>query len=351
MALRDPIIEEQHQIPQQISAFQFHLVGDMTLKQFLQLAGGALIALAIYASSLPLAIKWPLILFSFGFGAALAFLPLEDRPLGKWIITFFKSIYSPTVFVWQKAAKVPQYFSPETEAEKKELPVSPTTAPASPTQATQVLPEEKRLEEQESSFLSKITHMANTVQPTPAQTVVYGVRPVITQEQTTQQPKRPKDKRDVVVPSKGRVKVDRKDEGTAKGSVPEEATDVAAGQTGPVAPVLGKGTLSGGAQARFSPEAAPPMPPSKPNTIVGQVVEPDGKIVEGAILEIKDQEGRPVRALKTNKLGHFMIVTSLVNGKYEMTTEKEGLSFEPVTFEARGEIIPPIGIWAKGKSS
>ena len=46
-----------------------------------------------------------------------------------------------------------------------------------------------------------------------------------------------------------------------------------------------------------------------------------------------------------------MIVTSLANGKYEMTTEKEGLSFEPVTFEAKGEIIPPIAIWAKGESS
>ena len=351
MALRDPIIEEQHQIPQQISAFQFHLVGDMTLKQFLQLAGGALIALIFYASNLPLAIKWPLILISFGFGAALAFLPLEDRPLGKWIISFFKSIYSPTVFVWQKAAKVPQYFSPETEAEKKELPTPPTTTTTPPTQVAQVIPEEKRLEEQESSFLSKISHMANTVQPTAAKTVAYGVRPVITQRPATQQPKRRMKKHGVIVPGKGRIKVERKDEGPAKGPVPEEATDLAAGQTGTVAPVLGKGTLAGGVQARFSPEAAPPMPPTKSNTIVGQVVDSDGKIVEGAILEIKDHEGRPVRALKTNKLGHFIIVTSLVNGKYEMTTEKEGLSFEPVTFEAKGEIIPPIAIWAKGESS
>lgn len=89
------------------------------------------------------------------------------------------------------------------------------------------------------------------------------------------------------------------------------------------------------------------MPPSRPNTVVGQVLNPDGKIIEGAILEIKDADGRPVRALKTNKLGHFMIVTPLVNGKYEMMTEKENLSFEPVTFEAIGEIIPPIAIWSK----
>jgi hypothetical protein len=77
-------------------------------------------------------------------------------------------------------------------------------------------------------------------------------------------------------------------------------------------------------------------------------MDSNGKIVEGAIMEIKDIAGRPVRALKTNKLGHFMIVTPLMNGRYEIVTEKEGQVFEPITFETKGEIIPPIAI--KGKN-
>ena len=79
------------------------------------------------------------------------------------------------------------------------------------------------------------------------------------------------------------------------------------------------------------------------------LIDLDGKIVEGAILEIKDPQGRPARALKTNMLGHFMIVTPLLDGRYEILAEKEGLVFEPVTFSAKGAIIPPISIWAKSR--
>ena len=73
-------------------------------------------------------------------------------------------------------------------------------------------------------------------------------------------------------------------------------------------------------------------------------MDQDRKIVEGVILEIKDSSSRPVRALKSNKAGHFIIVTPLSNGKYEITIEKDGFMFEPVSFEAKGEMIPPIAI-------
>ena len=73
-------------------------------------------------------------------------------------------------------------------------------------------------------------------------------------------------------------------------------------------------------------------------------MDQDRKIIEGAILEIKDSNGRPVRALKSNKAGHFIIVTPLQNGKYEVTIEKDGFVFEPVSFDAKGEMIPAIAI-------
>ena len=100
-------------------------------------------------------------------------------------------------------------------------------------------------------------------------------------------------------------------------------------------------------EAEFSIDAAPPQPAIVTNTVVGQVMDMDRKIIEGAILEIKDLNGRPVRALKSNKAGHFIIVTPLANGKYEISIEKDGFTFEPVSFETKGEIIPPIAI--KGK--
>jgi hypothetical protein len=104
-----------------------------------------------------------------------------------------------------------------------------------------------------------------------------------------------------------------------------------------------------GSAAQFSVEAAPPNPPNVPNTVVGQILDNQGKIVEGAILEIRDAAGRPVRALKSNKLGHFIIVTPLMSGRYQIITEKDNYTFEPITFDAVGSIIPPIAIRGKGQ--
>lgn len=93
---------EQHPIPQQISSYEFKLVGEMTLKQFAKAAGGIIIALIINATPLVFFIKWPL-MFLFGAGGlALAFVPFQDRPLEVWLQAFIKSIYAPTIFLYKK---------------------------------------------------------------------------------------------------------------------------------------------------------------------------------------------------------------------------------------------------------
>jgi hypothetical protein len=114
-----------------------------------------------------------------------------------------------------------------------------------------------------------------------------------------------------------------------------------------VAPVIAGDEFISTHQAIFSVDAAPPNPPTSPNLVVGQVVDNSKKIIEGAIMEIKDSDGRPIRALKSNKLGHFIIVTPLDNGRYDIITDKEGYEFSPVTFEASGTIIPPILVQGK----
>jgi len=50
---------EQHPIPQNITGYQFRLVGDMTLKQFAMLAGGIIVALLFYYSPFPAFFKFP----------------------------------------------------------------------------------------------------------------------------------------------------------------------------------------------------------------------------------------------------------------------------------------------------
>src|SRR3990172_7435259 len=104
---------EQHPIPQNISSYQFRLVGDMTLKQFFQLSGGIVVGLIFYSSPLLPIIKWPFAIVSGILGVALAFLPLEERPLEKWIFAFFRAIYSPTLYYWRRSAALERFFQDE----------------------------------------------------------------------------------------------------------------------------------------------------------------------------------------------------------------------------------------------
>ncbi len=93
---------EEHAVPQDITGFKFKLIGDMTVKQFGELAFGAICAYIFYASGIYPIIKWPLAVFFALFGVALAFLPISERPLDIWIINFFRAIYRPTYYVWKK---------------------------------------------------------------------------------------------------------------------------------------------------------------------------------------------------------------------------------------------------------
>lgn len=336
---------EQHPIPQQISSYQFRLVGDMTLKQFFQVGAGALIAIILYSSNLPGYVKWPLILISFLFGVALAFFPLEDRPLSKWLVLFAKSIYSPTLYVWMNNYQKPQYFQEEALVQDTAVYTPPAPPVAEETPA--------ELEQTEQQFLEKVDTFSDSAVPTQLPDVtpqeapltidaitpavpaaVSSVATAITEEEK---------KEPIQVPTQAPVAVEKSDK-TAEfdTQTQQEITDVGTD----INPMVGQ-KLENVASAQFSNEASPPIPPTRPNIIVGQVMDNNGKIVENAILEVKDEEGISRRALRTNKLGHFISVTPLMDGKYDIITEKDGLSFDPISINANGEIIPPIAIRAK----
>ncbi|MEK7498180.1 MAG: hypothetical protein AAB656_04670, partial [Patescibacteria group bacterium] len=121
----------------------------MTLKQFFQLAGGAIISLIIYSLPVHPIIKWPFIIFFSLLGAALAFLPFEERPLERWIIAFFRSVYSPTSFSWKKEIGPIELFAPEIPGQPIEA-LTPTSDFKSPT---------SNLESLEKGFLTKLTDL------------------------------------------------------------------------------------------------------------------------------------------------------------------------------------------------
>ncbi|MBI2029007.1 PrgI family protein [Candidatus Gottesmanbacteria bacterium] len=99
---------EQHPVPRNIIGFQFKLIGDMTLKQFGYLAGGAIIGYSIFKLlPLPQPITISLGLGVFATGFIFAFVPYQDRPFDQWITAFIKSVFSPTQFVYSKVNDPP----------------------------------------------------------------------------------------------------------------------------------------------------------------------------------------------------------------------------------------------------
>jgi len=330
---------EQHPIPQQISSYQFRLVGDMTLKQFFEIAGGALVALLVYSTNLYAIIKWPIMIVCVLIGIALAFVPFQERPLEKWIVAFFRSIYSPTLFYWSKTPGNKKYFQNEATNLQTQTAQNyiATKGDESLKKYLSKTNESKqgifsKLEDAEMGLLSSIGQLFGPGSAPSGEIEIKDTGKPKPFEKSIPETSAPQPKTEI-----GKnVKMMVEEKPTA---VPQATDNI---KLSSVTPMTATPAQNQAQQAQFSPEAAPPSPTTVPNTIIGQVLDDKGKIVEGAILEIRDIAGRPVRALKTNKLGHFIIVTPLLNGRYEIITEKEGYKFKNLSFETEGKIISPI---------
>jgi len=332
---------KQHPVPQNISSYEFRLVGDMTLKQFGYLAGGTVLALIFYGLPIPDFIKWPFILLFAFLGFAFAFLPFEERPLLLWITAFIKSVSSPTLFIWRKQAEPIAIFTHQPPVLPKatitpskfqvenyliDLATLPSAAP--PVDAS------------EKKFLDNIHQL---FQSTPA-AAIQSVTSAPLQPRPAPRPIPPLPLPPVPVISPF-APLSRNPQRQIKNfktpvriiNQPIQPNENAVFRILPAKPVA----------AETSTELPFPEPPRQPNILVGMVLNQAEQIVEGAILEIRNEQGLPVRAFKTNKLGQFMIATPLSNGEYEIEIEKEDLNFDIIKIKAEGKIIQPIKIKAK----
>jgi hypothetical protein len=93
---------EQHIVPRQITTFEFKLIGFLTLKQFFYLIIFLSSAYLLYII-IPLPLIKELVAFSVAScGLALAFVPIQDRPLDIWIKNIWKRLTSPTQYIYRK---------------------------------------------------------------------------------------------------------------------------------------------------------------------------------------------------------------------------------------------------------
>lgn len=316
---------EQHAIPQQISSYEFKLVGEMTLKQFIKAAAGIVLALLINSTKLIFFIKWPLMLIFGAGGLALAFVPFQDRPLETWVSAFIKSIYSPTIYTYKKKGK-DGWMEESLKEDKKTSGEGEKGEEDLEDEEESPKKDGNKVREFIGSLPSVKREEVKTNEDEEREKELERVSKLMEEKEEKKEEVKEKTAEEKVEEKKEENKEDWRDEKVDLNLKTEKL-----GATGEA--VFGK----------------IPMPdiPETPNLIVGMATTSEGKIIEGAIVEIQDEAGNPTRVLKTNQLGQFKSSTQLANGRYLIITEKEGYSFDRVNIDLKGEIVQPIKIIAK----
>lgn len=387
---------ENHPIPQDITGFQFKLIGNMTVKQFAYLAGGVILAWVCYILPITGFIKFP---FAFVFaiiGVAFAFLPIEGRPLDVMITHFIKALLSPTQFIYQKSGR-PIYF-----------PMPAIVAQSSAVQARSdsglsgknlkafldSLPKrpKNKLDEKEMVFFQSLGNIAtpqSVTQPTPAFVPPHAMDTVAVQPKqvdlspTENEPQTEELEleREAKALQEQLSKAKQQEQAQAGTTNQEEAhkkvleleqilqetvgqkqelekqllalnkTLQAQQQKQVYKPSLAVAEKEETKNVRSIPKGMGraiglPNASEFPNIVSGIVKDPRGNSLSNILVEIKDSENNPVRAFKTNALGQFASATPLTNGTYTIEFEdpKTENKFDIIQFSASGEVILPIEV-------
>ncbi|MFH0863785.1 MAG: PrgI family protein [Candidatus Gottesmanbacteria bacterium] len=398
---------EQHPVPQNITSFQFKLVGDMTIRQFIYLAGGVIVGYLILQLGWPAIIKWPLAFFVGASGFGLAFVPIEERPLDRWVISFFQRIYSPTQFLWQKrgippeilTAPVPVSTQPPPETIRKEATMAQVD------EYLKTLPTEKPgdMEKKQIGLLDQVLSLfagkpatyiplsdltvfpkVITTMPTPtpppvtktdkitpvAPPVIMAEKPLMNikpsdelSDHTEQLTRRifllqqelanqqiTKDRLMEIQAQLSKLLEEKED-------LTRELIDLRRKLANKTEPVVRPTTMAKMPEepsvkivsSTVAPKVGMPSITEVKNAPSGIVKAPKGSVLPGIIVEIRNQEGTPVRALKSGKLGQFSVSTPLPNGVYTLHLEdpQKNFYFDILEITLRGNPMAPLEIFGK----
>ena len=351
---------DNHPIPQDITSFQFRLIGDMTVKQFAFLGVGFVLAWIFYILPLPI-INMFFALLSIGLGAALAFIPIVGRPMDVMIRYFFRSVFSPTQFVYQASSTY----------QKQQQPIAPQKP-------------KNKLDEREMVFFDSVatiaTQTSSQVNPVIQPEHMYANQAPPKQVQVTEQKDDEALKREADLLQKELKEAKEKGKTQPEGSQEYQVTqqEIANLQKLLNDTLFQKGelekkilslqqTIEEQSKTFYSPSAATapqqteyvrtisqdvekavglPTAPEFPNIVSGIVKDPRGNPLGNILVEVKDDQGNAVRAFKTNALGQFASATPLSNGEYKMEFEdsKGQNKFDAIAFQATGQVILPIEV-------
>lgn len=301
---------QQHPVPQDISNYRFRLIGDMTIKQFASLGIFTVLAVIVYSSPLPFFFKYPLSFAFLVLGVGMAFIPVQGRTLDVWILAFIKSIYSPTQYIWKHGQEQNTILQPATNN------IEPATPPSTP-------------------VISVSTPTAEPIIETKSIISVESVVPPTTVSPSVTPPPEEEAKKEVVIPESTPIKIETNDIDVAK------LTPVPLPQPNQII----DNSVTDNLQASPITDLPIPFTPTTINTLVGLTLTPEGKILDGVLIEIKNNN-LTLRATKSNKLGQFLFARPLENGIYQILAEKEDYKFEEYSIKLDGEIMNPLKIQA-----
>jgi len=366
---------QEHPVPQNITSYEFHLIGNMTLKQFFELGAGGILAFMVYSTNLPDLIKWPLVVLFVLLGVAFAFIPLEERPLDHWFLAFIRAIYNPTKFYWKKTAKIPELFTytpgqinAEQQLQNSSVPRKRSRAEAYFNTITHQQQENDEITQRADEIVALYDSVStqgltieikqrDVIEKPSLQVEMHELHAIssLPPEEITTTPTTQEDDQhtQLIQPIySSQVEIPREE----IASIQVQPTTVFDAQTQHVDSAHSGVVMQQTLTPKKSDTAVPvqtnttlpfPKTPTTPNLIVGMVLDQNGKMIEQSIIEIRDHTGMPVRALRSNKLGQFFVSTPLPSGEYEIVVEKDNFTFDTMKLSLSGVVVSPIEIRAK----
>jgi len=346
---------DNHPIPQDVTGFQFKLIGDMTVKQFAYLAVGIISGWVVFSLPLTYLISAPVAVILVLIGIVFAFVPIGGRPADAMTANFIKSIFSPAQYVYKQPAlgihmppksktdfqaplakqtTIP--FVPQ-EPKTQEPPTAPS-AQTSPSVEITIQNENEELEKKEEKLEEKIEEIKTEEQKLKEEEVTSDQslaeeahKKLLALEQQLQETLTEKERlSEQIVELKKKLNLDKKN--VFKPSVAE----VPMPQTPNVRKI----------PQEMSKRVGIPIVPTVPNVVTGIVKNPRGNPLAGILVEIRDKEENPVRAFKTSQVGYFASATPLPNGVYTLIFEdpKGENKFDTIEISMQNEIVAPIEV-------
>lgn len=409
---------EQHPIPQDVTGFQFRIIGSMTVKQFAYVAFGVIAAVVLYYIPLPGFLGFLLKLFFIpllgGSGFAIAFLPIEGRPIDLMAANFFKALFTPNQYVYHKAGR---HLATATRPRQSKPIINQQPAINKEEQLQKLLQgahiqTHTKLDDKEQLFFRELTttplgtqttlpealqqNVVPASQPLP-QAPIQVPEPIMEPAAISSAPVSPPAMQPTATPPNLQ---EEQQNGTSGQSTTIQQDSVTPIQTPTPDPItlleqqlkdaqqknqlLEDEITKLKTQSTIQPQQQPATPkteiiqqqpqqpivqqppiqyvrnipkellqqaglthlPDVPNVAMGIVKDSRGNVLPNILVEIKDTQGNPVRAFKTNPLGQFASATPLAQGVYTIALDdpKKQHTFDIIQFTANNQIMLPIEI-------